>query len=370
MDKKIFIYSFIFLIISLELRGIEPVSPLKIELPPKPDLSGIIDIAERIETAKEVKPGMIGEKDDYWGEKKSEYYAKLEIDEKNGVRYIEPLTSEQLKNRKYYEHVYFGKMLTEIDYRDEKGNLQNDEINEAAIIKQKYDKNGNLVEETTYNPDGTLKKDWYGFAIYRWEYDTQKTRIKGAFYDENGMLTKKRFSETAINTWTYDDKGNMVIWANYNPNGELAKDILGVAVTKYRYDDKKRLILTATYGTDRKLLNNKYGYAVTSKNYSDEEKSVLIARYDHEMKPVKIEHGYYNLQISNDDGKWNESAFYDADGNLQENQEGAAIIVNYINETDKSERQAFFNKEKKLIREWEFDAESGKWRQSNSENNN
>ena len=368
MDKKIFIY--IFILLSPALAAIEPVSPKKIELPPKPEIELTVDIAEKIETAQEVKPGTIGEMNDYWGEKKSEYYGGLEIDEKNGVRYIEPLTAEQLKNRKYYEHIYYGKMLAEINYRDENGNLQNDEINEAAIIKQKYDKNGNLVEETAYNPDGTLKKDWYGFAIYRWEYDAQKTRIKGAFYDEKGVLTKKRFSETAINTWMYDDKGNMVFWANYNTNGDLAKDILGVAVTKYRYDDKKRLILTATYGTDRKLLNNKYGYAVTTKTYNDKDNSILVARYDHEMKSVKIEHGYFILEISDVDGKWNESAFYDADGNLQENQEGAAIIVNYRNETDKLQRQALFNKNKKLIGEWELDIESGKWHQSDLKKSN
>lgn len=349
------------LVSSALLAETKPVSPSQIVLPKIPEVALIIEIPEKTEAIKETKPGTVGEEDTHWGEKRVEYFGGLEIDEKNGLRYIESLESDKLENRNYYQHTYFGKMLTEIDFRNKKGELSIDEINDAAIIKQRYDKEGNLVEESSYNTDGMLKKDWYGFAIYRWEYDSKHTRIKGAFYDENGRLAKKRFCDTAINTWNYDDKGNVAVWANYDPNGILSKDILGIAAIRYEYDEFNREILSATYGTDRKLMNNKYGVSVTFHFYDDKNNSLIITRCDNDLKPVNIEGGYFIRTIKDSEGIWTETALYDAKGILQENQDGEAIVIRLRNGDKKSTRRLIYDKQKNLTGEWELDAEKGKW---------
>ena len=369
MKRIVFTNILMFFIVAAVFGGDEPVSPLRIDSPKMPALRAKIEIPEKIDVTKELKPGAVGEENEHWGERKSVYFGGLEIDETNGLQYVEPLKKEETEGKEYYEHIYCGETLTEIDYRDEKGNLKTDDKNEAAVIKQRYDKEGNLIEESSYNPDGTLKSDWYGYAIYRWEYDSKRTRIKGAFYDKDGKLTKKMLCDTAINTWTYDDKGNMVIWANYDPNGKLAKDILGIAATKYEYDGSKRETLAATYGTDRQLTNNKYGFAVSLQMYDDEKRTQLVARYDKDLKPVEIEGGCFVLLTIDAKGKWSESAFYDAEGKLRENPDGAAIIMNLNDEKNKSQYRRIYNKEKNLISEWELDEKAGKWRQVNTEEN-
>jgi YD repeat-containing protein len=340
----------------------EPASPSKITLPKMPDISVKIDIPENIDVIKETKAGAVGMDNEYWGEKKSFYFGSLSFDEEKGLRYTEPLEKDAVKNRKHYEHIYYGKILTTIYYRDENGNPCTDDNNEAAIITQRYDKQGNLIEEASFNADGTLKNDWYGFAIYRWTYDEKHLRTQGAFYDAEGKLAKKKFSNTAVNCWRYDDNGNIVVWANYDTDGCIANDILGVAATQYKYDEKKRETMAATYGTDKALANNKNGYAVLLTIYDDESGATLTGYYDKSLKPVEVKGASFVRTIQSEKYSWMETGFYNTAGALRINLSGAAIIRNFTNDKGKTFRQKIYDTNRVLKEDLELDENTGKWR--------
>jgi hypothetical protein len=71
-----------------------------------------------------------------------------------------------------------------------------------------YDEKGNLIEESSYNPDGTLKSK----TIYT--RDAKGNLIEEAFYNPNGTLKSKLIN-------TYDAKGNRTEETVYNSDGTL-----------------------------------------------------------------------------------------------------------------------------------------------------
>ena len=342
----------------------EPVSPLKIEMPAIESVSLELSVPVKIEVISEIVPGKVGMKPQHWGEKQSLYYGGLEWrQEEGGFIYVDPLEKDVTDGREHYELVYYGDVLAEILYRNAKGNLEVDENYEAAIVRNRYDKDGNLIEESSYNPDKTLKNDWYGFAIYRWEYGENHRKVSGAFYDADGKLTHKKFSKVAVNRWAFDNKGNRVLLLNYDVNGNLIKDILGAAARSYQNNEKGQKTLEMIYGPDLKPANGKYGYAAVLRKYDEKGNITEISYYGPDLEPVEFR-GTAVLRFRyNPDNKPIESAFYDARGNLSMNYEEAAIILDFYDEKRKKVRQKIYDEKKLLIEELVLDPDTEKWQQ-------
>ena len=346
-----------------------PVSPFEIEIPAVHSVPSELDVPRKINVEGRADPGTAGVNAEHWGKRKSLYYGGLELNKmKDEFIYIDPLDKDKTAGKEHYELICHGDVLTEILYHDKEGKLKVDENHDAAIMRRRYDRKGNLVEESSYNTDGTLKNDWYGFAIYRWEYDDNHRRVSGAFYDPSGELTHKKFSEVAVNRWAFDDKGNQILWLNYDIHGNLAKDLLGAAARAFQYDENGQKTLEMSYGPDLKPVNGKYGYAGTLRKYDEEGHIIQVSYYGPDLEPVKVNGFSVERSIYDSDGNRKEISFYDAEGNLTRNNEGVAIIMNFYDEKGERVRQKAYDEKKQMVDELILDPDTERWRRISREN--
>jgi antitoxin component YwqK of YwqJK toxin-antitoxin module len=78
---------------------------------------------------------------------------------------------------------------------------------------EKFDKEGNLIEEIKYNSDRGIKKNT------RWTYNGNNDKLTETEYDETGkVISRKEYTyEGSLRTSRkeYDEKGKLVSWKIY-----------------------------------------------------------------------------------------------------------------------------------------------------------
>lgn len=120
-------------------------------------------------------------------------------------------------------------------------------IERTVYMKEKMSKketsryeNNRLVEEQSYNPNGTLAEK----RVYK--YDNQGNMTELEFYNPNNELTQRYI-------YSYDDRGNRIEWRFYDADEFL------VALTTYYYDDHNNVIEISSFNYDEHL-NWKHSY--------------------------------------------------------------------------------------------------------------
>ena len=131
-----------------------------------------------------------------------------------------------------------------------------------------YDKNGNVVQWTYYNPDKTVD------SYQTYEYDANGYNTKISYYNADGTLR-------VYDIWAYDADGNITESASYeadgtvssrmtfeyDKNGNCTKDtaynedgsVSVYSVSKYS-DDNKLLREDSYTGNDELIATNEYEY--------------------------------------------------------------------------------------------------------------
>jgi len=98
----------------------------------------------------------------------------------------------------------------------------------------KYDSNGNKVEDSSYDSEGSLS----GKSIYK--YDSNRNKVEMSNYDSEGSLF-----------WTYiykyDSNGNMVERFFYDSDEKLDRKYI------WKYNDKNRLVEIIKYKYELKF---------------------------------------------------------------------------------------------------------------------
>jgi antitoxin component YwqK of YwqJK toxin-antitoxin module len=78
---------------------------------------------------------------------------------------------------------------------------------------EKFDKEGNLVEEIEYNPDRSIKKHT------KWTYNGNNDKLTETEFDEKGrVISKTEYKyEGSLRTSRkkYDEKGKLISWKIY-----------------------------------------------------------------------------------------------------------------------------------------------------------
>ena len=121
--------------------------------------------------------------------------------------------------------------ISNYDYEEKFG-----EFEEILIDKliYKYDSNGNMVELSSYDSDGSLMRKYIS------KYDSNGNNVELSSYDSDGSLFMKYISK-------YDSNGNKVEWLEYDLLGSLS----GKSI--YKYDSKNRIIESISYDLESKF---------------------------------------------------------------------------------------------------------------------
>jgi len=181
-----------------------------------------------------------------------------------------------VKTNNYYVTTKFGEIKKgnlknfEIRVYDKKGSLieyQSDDGGKIRKVILKYDKDGNLIDKSNFNSDGTI----YDKTIYK--YDDKGNLIEESRYDFDGNLKKKAIFKygnkeykpyfNRSNSWTksffdfdVDKKGNLTDFYSYDSNGKLNEkgvckhDNEGNLLELLGYDDENTLSLNIIYKYD------------------------------------------------------------------------------------------------------------------------
>ena len=121
--------------------------------------------------------------------------------------------------------------ILKYEYEEKFGELE--VILEGKYI-YKYDSNGNQIEWSMYNSDGSF----FSKTIYK--YDSNGNEIESSRYDSDGSLLWKTISQ-------YDSNGNEIEWSWYNSDGSLEEKNI------YKYDSKNRTIELIIYEYESRL---------------------------------------------------------------------------------------------------------------------
>ncbi len=193
----------------------------------------------------------------------------------------------------------------------DKFKLFNNEIS-PAIVRYKYDIQGNNIEVSYYGANEKLK-EMLGFAIIRYKYDTHGNIIETSFYGADEKL--KENNGVPIYRHKYDDKGNKIEESHYGADNKLKEDKRGIAIGRFKYDDKGNLIELSHYGIDEKLKENDLGFAIIRYKYDSKGNKIEESTYDADEKLKENDLGYAIIRWKYDDnGKLKEVPHYGADG--------------------------------------------------------
>ncbi len=121
--------------------------------------------------------------------------------------------------------------ISNYDYEEKFG-----EFEEILIDKliNKYDSNGNTVEKSSYDSDGSLENKF----IYK--YDSDGNRVIKSSYDSDG-------EKIGNNTYKYDSNGNTVESSSYDSERSLNWKFI------FKYNSKNRIIEKTEYKYESKF---------------------------------------------------------------------------------------------------------------------
>lgn len=132
----------------------------------------------------------------------------------------------------------------------------------------KYDKDGNVIEEVTYNSDGSIRK--------------KQVRV----YHDSGKLMEEAnfgaqgFLEDRV-AYTFDEDGEKLSEKRYFPCGALMEwvkfgvDDKGQRISESYYDEQGKLLRKSVFTYDSK------GFRKEKKNYSADDKLLSVKKYDY-----------------------------------------------------------------------------------------
>lgn len=208
-----------------------------------------------------------------------EHYGNIEIGE--------------IKRRYDYEEITFNRngykidekphhqsnMTTEKELQNHAGKRNEKTINFKAKLTHKYDnkydENGNVIEEIIYNTDGNL------IAKGLLNYNEKQDVIEAVEYDSDEKLQRKL-------KFKYDNDGNLIEGIEYDSYGDCNRKL------RFKYDQNRRILNFREYDS--------YGLLSNKEIYRYDEKGKLV-----ELKSDWYGEGRINSKLQykyDDEGNW------------------------------------------------------------------
>ncbi|MDR1455644.1 MAG: protein kinase [Tannerella sp.] len=254
------------------------------------------------------------------------------------------------------EYDNYGNTVCALHKSPDGENLMLPERNGVAGLRQKYDREGNLIETvflgTDKKPACPKNSDVYKntgniYAGVRYEYDDRGYVNRETYIDENGLPTASR-NGNAITVRKNDTKGNpleiqyldidnlpcettggyaKLVMEYDSPGNHLssfyygANDLLcisgeGIAGYRWEYNDLNRIVKVTGYGTDRLPAEDLNGIIVCKYEYDIYGNQTKCSFYDAGEKNLKLsDEGIAGWKSTCENGRETQRAFFDENEN-------------------------------------------------------
>jgi serine/threonine protein kinase len=219
--------------------------------------------------------------------------------------------------------------------------------------RYKYDDKGRKIEEDFIGSDGEIKGNEKGLAIRLYTYDDNNdwTSVTYLNAERKGSHDGNNCSVVKLE---YDKYGNRIFERYYTADEEPSiRTDLNVSGLKYEFDDNGNQIVRTCLGTDGSVSFCNAGFAIQRFKYDDNGFITEISCFDDNNKPTmcNFQDEYYctmKLKIDDKDLPL-EISYYDENGRLFEQTNGASRVKNAFNEQGFIARRQFFNSENKPV---------------------
>jgi hypothetical protein len=166
-----------------------------------------------------------------------------------------------------------------------------------AIRNNKYDKSGNLLEESYYDEKGVLcLVEEQGYAIRHNKYDKRGNLTEISYYDEKGNLCFVKEKCMAGVDCIYDDQDRVVSVKYYDETKTpILNNEYGAYIIKFEHDSKmKRTIFLDKEGNPMEC---PFGYEVVERLFNKTGELIEERYYDHNHIPAPDSDGDYGCSL-------------------------------------------------------------------------
>lgn len=221
--------------------------------------------------------------------KRDSYGNIIQIDayESNVSGKIEPLLQ---KRRKY----------------DKKGNLVEESCFDGnnlpclngdgySIIRYEYDDRNNMRQAQMFDQNMKPCSDYLNVHLKKFDYDDQGNQIKLSFFDTEGKacLNSDNMSTILIQ---YDDRGNQQEVTVLNTRGLVDYDKKGIAIYSYKYDSRGNQVKTVFLDANRQPITNINGVSMIESDFDKKNRLTERRFYDPAYEPTLNDSGVFKIQ--------------------------------------------------------------------------
>lgn len=195
-----------------------------------------------------------------------------------------------------------------------------------AIVKNKYDKLGNLITQKFFGMEGERVLCLNSYWKKVQSFNIRNLVIREEFYGIDGRLAENT-SGYAADEFDYDEAGNRILYRYYNAAGEQIVRTQGYALLYRIFREDRKLYREEYKDFEGKLVCFSGGYAAYERDYDEAGNVSSECYYDQYNNPVVQQNGYWKVER-----KYNErrqlvrEAYLGVDGALTTLQDGYAVV--------------------------------------------
>ncbi len=210
-----------------------------------------------------------------------------------------------------------NKRNTETRYLDTKGNPVGYNGTKVAVIRNEYDKRGNLVMTSYFGTDKKPVNNGDNYASQRSEYDNLGRITRQLYFDVNGNPTDPSVMVPEGRTG-YDTYGNINYLASCDGKGNLIDNPqIGASIIRMTYDVKGNQTECSYYDIeDKPVVSKKWGYHKAKSEYDKRGNQTEMAFFNAEDAPmINTSLGFHRKVTAYDDlNRMVSETIYDAAG--------------------------------------------------------
>lgn len=252
-------------------------------------------------------------------------------------------------------------------------------ITENQIVQytNKYDNNGNMIEQRALDSLGNSKYFEADVATIRWQYDDSNNKIKTTYFNKHSKLANAN-QKVTYNVYSYNKRNQMIERKNYNKNmkptlfngiyktrlyyNSIGKNSLikeydvnsilkkGASITTYTYNKYGNDTKDEFYNSKHQRIKNNNGVSIIKYHYDKKQRYLGYSYYDEYDRPVESLEGYHKfMNTLNNMGEIVKVSTYGKDGLLIDDSAGIAEYEYKVEKSGLTSRIKYYNKNHQLV---------------------